>query len=137
MKIIVGRTVNTVCSRSGSIVGSRAEAWTRASRVASWSTAAPQFEQKRTLGVTYAPHLEHVMNLSSLSWKSDALVLSLLIIPKASSDGEAKPRRTSGGKADPKCSVELYAFKDWRVRSYWLTSWSWPSGRRTMKTLRS
>jgi hypothetical protein len=52
----------------------------------------PQFEQKRTLGVTYAPQLEHVMNLSSLS---------RLIIPKASSDGEAKPRRTSDGRADP------------------------------------
>src|SRR5688500_15321565 len=106
MKIIVGRTVKTVCSRSGSIVVSRAEAWTRASRVASWSTAAPQFEQKRTLGVTYAPHLEHVMNWSSLSRENDALDLGLLIIPKASQIqnetemGECSRHAGTGGRGD-------------------------------------
>ena len=38
----------------------------RAILVASGSlTAAPQFEQKRTLGVTYAPQLEQVIALTS------------------------------------------------------------------------
>src|SRR5690242_19497709 len=64
MKIIVGRTVKTVCSRSASALPSRARDWSRAMRVCSVSTGAPQFEQKRTLGVTYAPQTEQVIRFS-------------------------------------------------------------------------
>src|ERR1041385_5259872 len=67
MKIIVGRTVKTVCSRSPSALISSARDWSRAIRVASGSDAgAPQFEQKRTLGGTYAPQ-EHVIDFDPRS----------------------------------------------------------------------
>src|SRR5262245_8684204 len=106
MNIIVGRTLKTVCSRSESMPGSRAVAWARASFVASGSTALPQLEQKRTLGVTYAPHLEHVMNLSSLSRENDVLVLSLLIIPKASEIQNETGRRKGSLAAEGRSEGE-------------------------------
>src|SRR5688500_15833501 len=67
MKIIVGRTVKIVCSRSESRVGSSDLDCTRARRVCSESTGAPQFEQNRTLGVTYAPQTEQVIGFSSFA----------------------------------------------------------------------
>jgi hypothetical protein len=39
----------------------------RAMRVCSESTGAPQFEQNRTLGVTYAPQPEQVIDFTSLA----------------------------------------------------------------------
>jgi hypothetical protein len=67
----------------------------RAILVASGSlTAAPQFEQKRTLGVTYAPQLEQVIALKSS--------LVLIMLPKRSRNTKkfhAKAhRKTQGGK---------------------------------------
>src|SRR6185503_1374211 len=67
MKIIVGRTVNTVCSRSWSPLNSSARDCKRAILVASGSEAgAPQLEQKRTLGGTYAPQ-EQVIDMGPRS----------------------------------------------------------------------
>jgi hypothetical protein len=64
---MVGLTVKTVRSRSPSMVDSRVLDCRRAMRVCSVSTGAPQFEQNRTLGVTYAPQPEQVINFTSLA----------------------------------------------------------------------
>src|ERR1051326_4061151 len=64
MNISVGRTVKIVCSSSVSPVLSSVRGCSRAMRVCSVSTGAPQFEQKRTLGVTYAPQTEQVIYFS-------------------------------------------------------------------------
>src|SRR5688500_13919265 len=148
MKIIVGRTVKIVCSRSESRVGSSDLDCTRARRVCSESTGAPQFEQNRTLGVTYAPQTEQVIGFSSfahVSYKNEAatvegsaslLFLIWFVIPPTKLVVPLDPSEVSSESKSGCHQLRWWDLGD-TLRDYWLTSWRRPSGRRAMKTLRS
>jgi hypothetical protein len=99
MKSIVGLTVKTVCSRSSSAFISRARDCRRAILVISGSPAgAPQFEQNRTLGATYAPQLEHVMNSSSLSGETANRYAPIMLHKRAEIQNEAETLKGSASQ---------------------------------------
>jgi len=89
-------------------------------RVTSASTGVPQFEQNRTLGVTYAPQAEQVISFST----------SLDIIQTKRGGHHERFRLF---EAESEQSTDFVG----GIGVYWLTSWRRPSGRRVMKTLRS